>query len=174
MTLESIVNARIALFSEVLFDYGYDPVQADASSRGLALRAVRRVEFEEPRVAITVAETWQRGTDPENLRPTEHGCHLLVCSWHAQITTGDVGAERLDIDPAKPAELRVHAHPFGQPNAARVPTRFMTVERWLEIVERRLIGLADPAAAPDEGTLYPTPVGRRRRANSQDTSKPRR
>jgi hypothetical protein len=157
MTLESIVDARITLFSEVLFDYGYNPVKADASPGGFTLRAVRRAEFKEPRVAITVAETWQRGPDPEKLRPTDHGCHLLMCSWHAQITTGDVGAERLDIDPVKPAALRVHAHPFGQPNAWRVPTRFMTVERWLEIVERRLIALADPAHIPGEGTLYPTP-----------------
>jgi hypothetical protein len=97
-----------------------------------------------------------------------------VCSWHAQITTGDVGAERLDIDPTKPAELRVHAHPFGQPNASRVPTRFMTVERWLEIVERRLIGLADPADAPDEAMLYPAPAAHRRRADSQDISSSRR
>ena len=158
MTLESIVNARITLFSEVLFDYGYNPVQADASLGGLALRAVRRAAFEEPRVAITVAESWQRGADPEKLRPTEHGCHLLVCSWHAQITTGDVGAESLDIDPTKPAKLRVHAHPFGQPNALRLPTRFMTVEQWLKIVERRLIGLADPEDAPDESALYPAPL----------------
>jgi hypothetical protein len=170
MTLESIVNARIALWSDVLFDYGYNPVRADALPGGFTLRATRRVEFEEPRVAITVAETWQRGPDPERLRPTEHGCHLLVCSWHAQITGGDAGAERLDIDPTKPVRLRVHAHPFGQTNASRVPTRSVAVERWLEIVERRLIGLANLADTPEEDALYPPPAA----AESSRPSKPRR
>ena len=64
------------------------------------------------------------------------GTHLEASSWHAQLGPGEQGAERMDVDRRKPADLILHRHPFGSPNDEREPERDMDApEAWITHVE---------------------------------------
>lgn len=97
------------------------PRSALAGLSELRVRAVRPQHYGGPAAVIDVHELWVSGSDPDGLGLEHEGCHLLASSWHAQITaTGDLGAERLDLDRAKTTALVIHRHPHGEPNEVRV------------------------------------------------------
>lgn len=87
---------------------------------------------------IDILEAWATGGDPDGLGVEGDDCHLQAASWHAQIAMpGDIGAERIDLQRAKPRPLIIHRHPLGEPNEVRVPaTALLVPARWVAHVER--------------------------------------
>ena len=102
----------------------------------VGIRARRRPDLGGPEAIIEVVEKWTEGPDPDGLGLEQHGCHLEASSWHAQLGPGEQGAERMDVDRRKPADLILHRHPFGSPNDEREPERDMDApEAWITHVE---------------------------------------
>lgn len=147
MTIDSVLRERVARWSDELDGYGYAlaPPGRMATQLGeLVVSARRPTTYAGPSAKLEVRELWLPGADPDGLGLEAHGCYLLVASWHAQIfETGDIGAERLDVDRRKPAELVVHRHPLGEPNARREPAATLSApEAWIERVEAIILSLA--------------------------------
>jgi hypothetical protein len=130
---------RSALWHEVFDAFGYrlSDSRPGAGPGELRVRAVRPASYGGPAAVIDVTEFWAAGADPDALGVEAEGCHLRAVSWHAQVeATGDVGAERLDLDRTKPRALGIHRHPLGEPNEVRLPAAgLMVPARWLEHVE---------------------------------------
>ena len=140
MSRGSALRNRSALWHDVLDSFGYGFVEPPRGTEGvsdLSIRAVRPVDYIGPSGVIDVFEAWAVGEDPDGLGLTDDDCHLHAASWHAQIApTGDIGAERLDLQRTKPRPLLVHRHPFGEPNGVRLPDASLLVPaRWVEHVE---------------------------------------
>jgi hypothetical protein len=140
VSLESILDARFAVWAERLFDHGYEllePVYAYDPGSTISIRARRAIAFGEPQVGVTIVETRAVGPDP-NLGLDEQGCHLLAASWDARIDLhrGDDGSERFEVDRTVHSELPLHRHPFGHPNDVRwaEPT-VPAPEQWIQRVE---------------------------------------
>lgn len=102
-----------------LSGYGYEllaPGREPASAGEFVFRARRPTHYGGPPAMIDVRELWVPGADPGGLGLEQHGCHLEVGGWHAQLRAGEeIGAMRLDVDRRKKPELVVHEHPFGRP-----------------------------------------------------------
>ena len=108
------------------------------SSNELVIVAVRPEYAEVRPVLFEVREAWAAGRDLHDLGLEDHGCFLVASSWHAQIgsASGDLGAERLDVDRRKDRSHIVHRHPLGQPNQVRVPAASLRhPEAWVAHVE---------------------------------------
>ncbi len=134
-----------------LSGYGYEllaPGREPASAGEFVLRARRPTHYGGPPAMIDVRELWVPGADPGGLGLEQHGCHLEVGGWHAQLRAGEeIGAMRLDVDRRKKPELVVHEHPFGRPNHVRVPAApLVSPERWIHEVE---VVIADLHAVDD-------------------------
>jgi hypothetical protein len=141
------------------WDFDMDPRFAsdtlDAMPPGtLSFGATRTAVIDgvESTVKVDVVEVWREGADPEgDWRLELDGCHLEVCSWHAQVGTGTgaAGAERLDVvaveDEAHP---RIHRHPYGQHNEVREPTGMAVPDGWLNHLSRILNGALDDGDVP--------------------------
>jgi hypothetical protein len=142
MTIRSIVTERYARWAETLFKHGYmiegNPTLPTSTATGVVgLRGRRRRDLGAPPVVIDIAEAWSEGPDPDGLGLEDHGCHLAGSGWHAQLETGDRGAERLDVDRTKPTELIIHRHPFGSSNEVRKPERDLrSPEAWVLDIEQ--------------------------------------
>jgi hypothetical protein len=141
VTLPSVVTDRYARWAETLTKYGYliEPhPRLETSPRAgiVALRGRRRPDLGAPEVVIDIAESWRAGADPDGLGLDQHGCHVAGSGWHAQLESGDEGAERLDVDRFKPRNLSIHRHPFGSPNEERIPAADLPApEAWVNHVE---------------------------------------
>lgn len=142
MSVVSALSDRIVMWRTLLCDdFGYSeaaPSRPRWSANELVIVAARP-EFPpiEP-VRFEIRETWLPGADPDGLQLQSHGCHLAVSSWHAQIleASGDLGAERLDVDRRKPPEEMIHRHPFGASNQVREPAvPLKHPEAWVVHVE---------------------------------------
>jgi hypothetical protein len=151
MTVRSLFVHRTALWVEVFELHGYLVEQrARAALLGeLSLRARRPTLYGEVSAVLDVHELWVPGQDPDGLRLEAEGCCLYGGSWHAQLGgTRPEDAERLDVDRAKPRELLIHRHPFGQPNEVREHVLVLPApERWVleveELVFRRFLASHD-------------------------------
>lgn len=129
------------MWHELLDRFGYAAVEPPGLARPpsqLRIRALRPADDAGPAAVIDILEEWATGGDPDGLGVEEDDCHLQAASWHAQIAQGgDVGAERIDLQRAKPRPLIIHRHPFGEPNEVRVPAAPLLVPaRWVAHVER--------------------------------------
>jgi len=142
LTLKSVVAERYVRWTETLFKYGYvvEPhprVPTSTQAGAVGVRGVRRADLGVPRVVIDIAELWTEGADPDRLALEQHGCHLQHSGWHAQLEPGDSGAERLDVDRAKPAHLTIHRHPLGSANDHREAAFDLDApEAWVAHVEQ--------------------------------------
>ena len=146
MSLNSVVRERVARWCYELSLWAFT-VDDEAPTIGpgqFTLRANRRVIDLRPgaksrSVVIAIREVWLPGEDPARLVAIEHGCFCAISAWHAQIheSRGAHGAFRLDVDRSKPAALRVHRHPLGEPNEIReaVDPPLPALEAWLEEVD---------------------------------------
>src|SRR4051794_34243585 len=139
MTVSSALSDRAALWGDLLGDYGYGPgvpSRPPLSTNELVVVAKRPgYEPVEP-VLVEIRETWQDGPDPQELGLVQHGCHLRISSWHAQIANGETGAERLDVDRRKPSHLIIHRHPLGAVNGVREPAApLIHPDKWVEHIE---------------------------------------
>jgi hypothetical protein len=142
MTVASALDDRYALWVSELDAWGYELEEPPRPPpvNGILVRARRPASFGAPAVVIDIAETWDEGTDPHRLGITNHGCFLAGAAWHAQFPpSGDLGAERLDIDRTKERRLIVHRHPLGEANDVREPARWQRPEAWLSEIERLVI-----------------------------------
>lgn len=139
MTLASITALRRSLWCEGLVDFGWEVIVVeDKRPTGLVAVSARRPVFTGPPIALFVREEWVRGADPDGLGLDAHGCFLRRSSWHAQVHAYPRAecAYRLDVDRAKIGGLRIHLHPFGQPNDVRLPrSNLGTPEQWLVEIE---------------------------------------
>ncbi|MCC6831900.1 MAG: hypothetical protein IT200_11195 [Thermoleophilia bacterium] len=147
MSVGSVLRDRAARWCAEITAYGYvlqEPTRQAELPGELLVRAVRPQTYGGPPAVVDVREIWVSGPDPDGLGLDQDGCHLLVGQWHAQITAGDVGAMRLDVDRGKPFTLAIHLHPYGQPNQVREPAAPLgSPEAWLERVETVIYTLAD-------------------------------
>lgn len=146
MTIESVLRERFVCWAVELSAYGYEPSPLGRAARGsgeLALRARRPTHYGGPSATIDVRELWALGADPDGLGLEQHGCYLEISGWHAQlVSSGDVGAMRLDVDRRKEPELVIHEHPLGQPNHVRVAAApLVSPERWIHHVEAVILDL---------------------------------
>ncbi len=144
MSLESALTDRYALWHQVLCDlFGYEaatPTRPPRTRNELAFRAVRPARGRIQPVGVDIRETWLPGADPD-LGITLHDCFLFSASWHAQVApdAGPTGAERLDVERDKPAELVVHRHPLGEPNDVRQPAAPLRhPQAWVTAVEEAI------------------------------------
>ena len=140
MSIASVLRSRSALWHEGLDSFGYRvdvPLTTDSRSGELAIRGLRPTDYGGPAVVIDLNELWAQGNDPDGLGLEHEGCFLLASSWHAQIApTGDLGAERLDLDRSKPPALVIHRHPYGFPNPVRMPASPLILPiQWLQHLE---------------------------------------
>lgn len=140
VSLRSVLRTRSALWHDELDSFGYrlaDPPTADPRIGVLRIRAMRPRDYGGPAAVIDLTELWREGSDPDGLGLALEGCFLVAGSWHAQLaTTGEAGAERLDLDRAKPARLVIHRHPYGFPNAVRMPAApLIQPVQWLQHLE---------------------------------------
>jgi hypothetical protein len=151
MTVRSLLIHRTALWVGVFELHGYLVGQRGrAASLGeLSLRARRPALYGEVSAVLDVHELWVQGSDPDGLRLEAEDCHLHGGSWNAQLGGArPEDAERLDVDRAKPRELQIHRHPFGQPNEVREQVLALPApERWVleveELVFRRFLASHD-------------------------------
>jgi hypothetical protein len=142
MSVDSVLDDRYAMWVDELDAWGYEIEEPPrpAPLSGILIRGRRPESFGLPCVVIDIAETWQAGADPDGLRITNRGCFLLGASWHAQFpTSGDAGAERLDVDRTKSRTLMVHRHPLGESNEVRESVRWQRPGAWLERIELLII-----------------------------------
>ncbi len=140
MTAESIRRERTVVWRDIFFDLGYRPIEPDWPGRhkqSLVLAAVKREDYGDEPVKITVDEVWLPGFDPGGFVPSAHGCFLFYSSWNATFAPGDIGQERRDLDRTHVGE-EIHAHPLGEPNSARIVLPALgTPDDWmLDPVER--------------------------------------
>ncbi|HEV7941931.1 MAG TPA: hypothetical protein VGP17_03915 [Solirubrobacteraceae bacterium] len=148
MSISIALEHRFAQWCGTLIQHGYTLKDSyvNVSGGSLWICAVRPVLHGGPPTTIYVWEVWLVGIDPDGLMPALDGCHLHHCSWHAQIGgSGAIDAERLDVDRSKPAGLRRHRHPHGQPNAKRERTTISTPGAWLVHVETIVSTLYSPS-----------------------------
>lgn len=144
--IESLLDGRFDLWVRELSAWGYvveDPPQPPWLENQIRLFA-RRPENAGPPTTITITEQWTVGVeDPAKLGRmglAREGCTLVSASWHAQIDENAhdpaTRALRLDVDPTKPADLRIHRHPFNKPNDIREPaTELPQPTDWIDDVE---------------------------------------
>lgn len=156
MTRHSVVLARLASWYRAceVWDFNIDPSLTssvlDELDEGVvqfcAARTARR-RGEQVRVTLTVAERWAAGADPHGDRRLEaEGCFVEALAWHLQVgaTSGDAGAERLDVTPEPdPVHPRVHRHPYGSENTVREPAELPPPQQWLHQLNQTLGGLLD-------------------------------
>lgn len=140
MTAASVLDHRHVLWVERLFDHGYDssvpPAYPFDPMTTIAIRARRLEAYGAPRVTIDVVEVWLPGDDPE-LGLESQGCFLLAASWHAQVGSGAIGAERFEVDRFLHADQPMHRHPLGEPNEVRVDEpELLAPEQWIQRVEQ--------------------------------------
>lgn len=145
MTLKSILRDRLVRWAVELAAYGYEPSSPGRTAEGsgeFALRARRPTHYGGPSATIDVRELWAHGADPDGLGL---GCYLEISGWHAQLlSSGDVGALRLDVDRRKEPALVIHEHPLGQPNHVRVAAApLVSPERWIHQVEAVILDLCE-------------------------------
>lgn len=147
---QAVLDGRYVRWCNELAGYGYaleDPPRPAMLSNQFTIFARRPPEAGPP-TTITISEQWVDGAaDPLNLGVTREGCTLLMASWHAQVD--DEGPEpseralRLDLDPAKPEDLRLHSHPFGKANDVRVPLDHLPEPGdWVDEVESLIFDLS--------------------------------
>jgi hypothetical protein len=140
VSIASALRSRATSWHDVLHSFGYRVLGrslAEVRLGTLEIRAERPEDYGGPEAAVEIYELWREGDDPDALGTEHEGCFLAASSWHAQITpTGDLGAERLDLDRSKPAALLIHRHPYGSSNAVRVPAAPLIVPaQWLVHLE---------------------------------------
>jgi hypothetical protein len=140
---EEILKARTAHWCGLFVDWGYeikDPPRSPILPDSVFVFARRPTAYGGPPLTATIEERWLEGSDPDGLRLELGSCYLAHSSWHAQFDDVEEGAdrfaERLDVDRTKPADLKIHRHPFGAPNATRIPeSNLVAPDVWLEGVE---------------------------------------
>lgn len=144
MTEGSIWRERLVVWGDLFYDLGYEavkPAWPGWHERSLVLAAVKRPDYDDEPVRITVAEVWLPGDDPHGLVSTAHGCHLLASSWNANFYPGGFGQERRDLDRRHLSE-EVHRHPLGRANDCREVLHGLgTPDDWmLGTVEALIVG----------------------------------
>jgi hypothetical protein len=152
MTVRSLLTHRTARWIGIFWLHGYlieQPGRTAARLGELSLRARRPAPYGEVSAVLDVHELWVPGRDPDGLRLEDEGCYTHRGSWNAQIGGArPEDTERLDVDRAKPRDLLIHRHPFGQPNEVRERVRVLSApERWMreidELIFQRYLALHD-------------------------------